>query len=155
MIEDKRAFVQFLIAAKRATYAGSGELEPPSRPGSKDLGYRAGEYAYLDSYLGDREFVGEEAVWAEGQPVWGMNYYGRLLVEAEPEGFGKFLKKALRQAPQEAPFRGPSSLQEGRFEYRCNWVGELFWFDGKEEIYLDGNKIYELMFHGGTVEGRG
>ncbi|MBU4034473.1 MAG: hypothetical protein KKG34_06700, partial [Proteobacteria bacterium] len=34
----------------------------------------------------------EEAVWYEQTPVWGMNYYGRMLVEKIPPGFGEFLK---------------------------------------------------------------
>ena len=56
-------FVKFLIKAKQNTYAGSGFLSQASRTGSKDLSFREGNWHYLDTYLGDFHFIGEEAVW--------------------------------------------------------------------------------------------
>jgi hypothetical protein len=84
VMEFNQQFVQFLIRAKQNTYAGHGSDVAPSRTASHDLRYEEGDFAYYDTYLGGLKFVGEEAVWVKGKPVWGMNYYGWMLVEEIP-----------------------------------------------------------------------
>ena len=74
---DKR-IVDFLIRAKRATYAGKGAETKPSRTGSHDLVYRERDLMYYDTYLGGEKFAGEEALWISDVPVWSMNYIGRV-----------------------------------------------------------------------------
>jgi hypothetical protein len=152
MISLNADFAAFLLRAKRATYAG-GDLGQvaPSRPASHDLAYREGSYAYLDTYLGGYAFIGEEAVWQDETPVWGMNYYGTMTVAEIPDGFSEFLKFSLRQAPAEAPYRGPASFVDGRYSYACRWEGSLEMVRGDEQIFLDGEEIYRLYFHGGRV----
>jgi hypothetical protein len=144
-------FVKFLIKAKQNTYAGGGYLSQASRPTSKDLAFRDGDFSYLDTYLGDYHFIGEEAVWYEQTPVWGMNYYGRMLIEKIPPGFGEFLKSALLQVPPEMPFRGPEELIGKDFSYTCSVEGGLEWFHGREFITMQGKRIYQLYFHGGEI----
>ena len=148
----------FLIEAKRRTYAASDDADqaelahqPSSRPESHDLGYRQGDLFYLDTYLGGFSFIGEEAVWQAGQPVWGMNYYGTMLVEVIPEGFGAFLKQALRQVSQAAPYRGPEHYEQDSYAYACSWSGGLKCFEGRESISYEGQLIYTLSFHGGGI----
>lgn len=141
----------FLVRAKRATYAGHGAQAQSSRDKSRDLPYEEGDFKYLDSYIGELHFIGEEVVWYRGQPVWGMNYYGTLL-EDVPQEFGEFLKSALRQVTSEAPFRGPSNYEEGDFNFVCRWNGGLSFFTGEEEIYYQGTQVYRLVFHGGKLE---
>jgi transcriptional regulator with XRE-family HTH domain len=138
----------FLCRAKKATYAGHGAEDSPSRPASHDLRYAEGDLLYLDSYLGGESFAGEEAIWREGQPVWAMNYAGRLL----GEGFsGDFLKECLSLVEPSSPFRGPALHCRGDFAYRCRVEGSFGWFSGSEEIYLRGLMVYECVFHGGAV----
>jgi hypothetical protein len=149
-------FLQFLLVAKKSTYAASGgpvdlEEAQPVRPASHDLRFRQGDWTYLDTYLGGEAFIGEEAVWKGDVPVWGMNYYGWMLVDRVPEGFSDFLKLALRGVAEEAPFRGPSHYDDGSFVYSCRWEGDLARFHGSEAIAQDGEVIYQLLFHGGTV----
>ena len=36
-------------------------------------------FIYLDSYFGGECFVGEEVVWLHENPVWSMNYVGRVI----------------------------------------------------------------------------
>ncbi len=115
----------FLLRAKRETYAAGGELSVPSRPNSKDLRYAEGPYVYIDTYLGDIDFIGEEAVWKDGQALWGMNYYGWMKVDEIPDGFSKCLKGALLAVPREAPFRGPEEFRSGVFTFRCQWEGDV------------------------------
>ena len=144
-----KSIVEFLIRAKRATYAGKGKEDGPSRPGSHDLHYSEGELEYIDSYLGGKKFAGEEAMWKAGKPFWAMNYAGRVL---SGKFSGDFLKEALLAVPDEHPFRGPESYTKGCFTYKCKVSGSFEWFCGHEKIYFDGNEVYELNFHGGTVE---
>ena len=144
-------FIDFLIRAKRETYAASGALAASSRPNSKDLRYAEGPYVYIDTYLGDIDFIGEEAVWKGGQALWGMNYYGWMKVDEIPDGFSKCLKGALLAVPREAPFRGPEAFCSGDFTYRCQWQGDVLRFIGREEILHGDEPIYELVFHGGQI----
>jgi hypothetical protein len=145
-------FIPFLLKAKKSTYAaGEGGKVASSRQASHDLAYREGEWTYLDTYLGGFAFIGEEAVWRQEKPVWGMNYYGTMTVETIPEGFSQFLKRALLHVPPEAPYRGPAAFQEGDFTYTCYWSGGLDRFRGEETISLNGQLIYRLDFHGGII----
>lgn len=141
--------IAFLVEAKKATYAGKGPEEAPSRPASHDLRYEKDGLLYLDSYLGGRMFAGQEALWKELKPFWAMNYAGRVL---DGRFDGDFLKAALAQASVENPFRGPPQYVQGAFLYRCRTEGDWGWFQGEEGIFLDGFKIYECVFHGGLVE---
>ena len=140
--------VEFLIRAKRATYAGKGAETTSSRPGSHDLVYREGEYLYYDTYLGGERFAGEEALWISGVPYWSMNYAGRVTGE---NFSGDFLKEALLNVPADKPFRGPDSYTNGDYAFKCDVTGTFEWFQGYETISLKGNKIYECYFHGGLI----
>ena len=143
-----RQTVQFLIRAKRATYAGKGAETAPSRPGSHDLAYREGEYLYYDTYLGGSRLAGEEALWISGRPYWSMNYAGRV---TGPHFSGDFLKEALLHVPEEKPYRGPEQYADGDYVYRCETEGSFDWFRGKETIEYLGQPIYECFFHGGIL----
>ena len=72
----------FIVRAKAATYVGGGAKSLSYRPGSHDLQFHEGAFSYLDSYFGGSDFLGQEVVYYEGQPVWVMNYYGRILEPA-------------------------------------------------------------------------
>ncbi|WP_379132216.1 DUF5680 domain-containing protein [Paenibacillus sp. sgz500958] len=141
--------IDFLIEAKRATYAGKGPEFMSSRPSSHDLVYSKGNLKYIDTYLGSEQFAGEEALWENDLPSWAMNYAGRVLAE----GFnGDFLKEALYQVPQDKPFRGPAFYENGAYTYACTVDGDFSWFSGYEEIWLNGSRIYECRFHGGRIK---
>lgn len=145
---DKR-IVEFLIRAKKSTYAGKGSEIESSRPNSHDLKYKEATLKYIDTYLGGSSFAGEEALWENDIPFWAMNYVGRVL----DEGFkGYFLKQALLHVPQDKPFRGPQEFKQGSFEYSCKVNGNFEWFNGHEEIFNNGTKVYECIFHGGLIK---
>lgn len=141
--------VEFLIRAKKATYAGKGAESAPSRPESHDLAFTEGDLAYIDTYLGGERFAGEEALWKNGKPFWSMNYIGRVT----GEGFsGDFLKAALLRVPSDKPYRGPEMYSDGGYTYTCKVSGSFEWFQGKETISLNGKQIYDCYFHGGTIK---
>lgn len=145
------ALKEFLVKAKKNTYAGDGSLSVSSRLSSKDLHYAEGDLHYIDTYLGSADFIGEEAVFENQVPVWGMNYYGKMLVPDIPEGFSHCLKSALKVVPLEYPFRGPAVFEHKEFTYKCFWQGNLSNFTGNEEIYFNVTGIYKLSFHGGMI----
>lgn len=140
--------VNFLIRAKKATYAGKGSEVTCSRPNSHDMQYIEGNLQYIDTYLGGEKFAGEEALWNNNTPFWSMNYIGRIT----GEGFsGDFLKEALLLVPKEYPYRGPMVYENGEYKYHCIVSGEFNWFHGFEEIFYNNRKVYECNFHGGSI----
>lgn len=146
---DHLEITDFLIRAKKKTYAGKGAESESTRPCSHDLRYSEGNLLYIDTYLGGELFSGEEAVWVKNQPVYAMNYSGKVLDDTFS---GDFLKAALLLVPEEKPFRGPKVFQEQNYLYHCSSNGTSDWFQGYEEIYYDQNKVYECYFHGGAIK---
>lgn len=140
--------IAFLCEAKKQTYAGHGAETNSSRLASHDLEFTENPYFYYDTYIGGERFSGEEAVWKDGLPVWSMNYTGRVL----NGGFsGDFLKDALGTVCPEYPYRGRPLHTDGEFTYHCSISGSFGWFSGNEEIFAGRIRVYECMFHGGTV----
>ena len=144
---DKK-IIEFLIKAKKETYAGKGGKTVSSRPNSRDLQYSEGDLKYIDTYLGGSKFAGEEALWNNSIPFWSMNYIGRVIGD---NFSGDFLKEALLNVPENYPFRGPLEYMNGDYSYGCKINGDFHWFNGIEEIFYKKNKIYECIFHGGDV----
>lgn len=146
--ENTLDIIEFLLRAKKSSYAAKGVEEKASRPNSHDLIYLENEYMYIDTYLGGHNFIGEEGIWIKQKPYWGMNYTGRVLDKQFSSGF---LKDALMKVSQVYPYRGPLLYIKGDFVYHCNIKGEFKWFQGDEEIYYKGVKTYECCFHGGNI----
>nr|WP_276204907.1 DUF5680 domain-containing protein [Thermoanaerobacterium sp. PSU-2] len=91
----------------------------------------------MDSYFGSDDFIGEEVVFENQKPIWGMNYYGKMLVDEISSGFSKCLKSALKAVLVENPFRGPSLFEQDKYVYKCSWHGDIAEFDGNEAIYFN------------------
>ena len=143
----------FILAAKAATYVGDGQSALSCRPESHDLAYQAGDYQYLDSYFGGSDFIGEEIVYHQGKPVWGMNYYGIL---KEPEVItaaevGRMIKDSLSLMYREGRFLGGWHHAQGNLTYHDASQGDLTCFSGREWIEKDGQTLYELTYHGGMI----
>lgn len=152
----KRQLSQFLVEAKIVTYAsGSDEFAVPAAlPESNHLEYQQGDLLYKDIYFGGLGFIGMESVYLAGKPIWGMSYYGTVLPESgetQLAGMPPFLKAVLRKIPQEAPYRGPESFQQGTYRYENEIHGQLTQFYGTEIIYYEGQAIYQLHYSGGSV----
>lgn len=146
---DKDRTAAFLCKAKKSGYAAHAFEQEPSRPASHDIHYRDGDFLYIDMYLGGEKFTGEEAVWYKDNPVWAMNYSGRVLGQSFS---GDFLKEALMGVTEELPFRGPLVYKNGDYSYHCTVSGGFEWFQGREEIFCGAEKVYECCFHGGAVK---
>ena len=74
---NNKEFLEFLVKAKKGTYANSDAPKViPSRLKSKDYEFTDGNFTYHDTYFGGIKFMGEEVVYYNDNILWGMNYYG-------------------------------------------------------------------------------
>ena len=144
----------FIVAAKAATYIGDGEPTTSCRLGSHDLAYEAGDYRYHDSYFGGSDFMGEEIVYHQDQPIWGMNYYGKLLKpdRITPDAVGRMLKISLSLLYDTGRFLGGWTHTQDGLTYYDTSAGELTHFSGREWIEIDGEVVYQLVYHGGLIK---
>ena len=150
---DDQTLHDFIVRAKAASYVGSGEHVTSCRPGSHDLKFSDGDWSYLDSYFGGRDFIGEEVIYHQGKPIWAMNYYGRILRPdlLTPEQAGQVIKASLSKMYLEGRFLGGFEHQHAGFTYTDNNEGEYHSFRGREFISRSGETAYELFYHGGLI----
>lgn len=92
---DNQEIVDFLIKAKKSTYASNGDPIKSSRPCSIDLSYSQGKFMYYDSYFGTNPFIGEELLLVASNAVWSMNYIGRKLDDKFQYDF--FFKRSVNE----------------------------------------------------------
>lgn len=143
----------FIVSAKAATYVGDGEAAVSCREGSHDLVYNQGDFRYLDSYFGGANFIGQEVIYLQNQPVWGMNYYGRILIPEKITAAeaGAMIKASLSRLYANGRFLGGWMYHQGDLTYHDTSNGDLSHFTGCERIEKDGEKVYELIYHGGLI----
>jgi hypothetical protein len=148
------ALEAFVVAAKRATYVGNGERAEPSRRGSHDLTFEAGELSYRDSYFGGTDFLGQEVVWYRGQPVWAMSYYGYIVAPAliDAARAGATIKAALSALYEQGRFLGGFEWRGPHGIYRDSSSGDVTHFRGREAIMVEGKEAYVLDYFGGLVK---
>ncbi|RKE83928.1 DUF5680 domain-containing protein [Rhizobium sp. AG855] len=150
-----RALEQFIVEAKAASYMGGKAKEPiSSRMAAHELTYARGPFRYLDAYYGGTDFIGQEVVWKNGEPIWAMNYYGRILDPERIDGerAGTVIQRALSALYLENRFLGGFSFQHPLGEYVDESVGSLAGFQGVERILVDGRLAYQLDYHGGLIK---
>ncbi len=151
---DHQKLQDFIVRAKAATYVGSGAHSASSRPGSHDLHFAEGDWLYIDSYFGGTDFIGQEAVFLAGEPLWAMNYYGYLLRPEwiTPAEAGQMIKASLSKMYAEKRFLGGFRYSQGPFTYLDTSSGDFTHFTGREWIEREGSTVYELVYHGGLVK---
>lgn len=146
----------FLIEAKRQTYANKNiKKQKSTRECSFDYEYKNNEMTYHDTYFGGTKFMGEEIVYLNNNPIWGMNYYGITLDENLSENIiDNALRPSLMKVGEDdiLPVRGPKEFINGEYKYSFIVNGDLDYFEGIETIYKDTIKIYELKCHGGQIQ---
>jgi hypothetical protein len=143
----------FIVAAKRATYAGGGERAEPSRRGSHDLSFAEGTFRYRDSYFGGSDFLGQEVVWMDEEPVWAMSYYGYILRSdlIDAARAGATIKAALSAMYAERRFLGGFEWTGPHGVYRDGSSGDVDHFHGRESIEVGGVAAYALDYFGGLI----
>lgn len=146
---------EFIVRAKSATYVGGGNKSAtPTRTGSHDLGYRDGDWHYIDSYFGGTDFIGQEVVWHQGTAMWAMNYHGRILrpdmIDATTAGM--VIQRSLSTLYREGRFLGGFTHPVENLVYVDTNAGEFQSFTGVERIYLGHFEAYRLDYHGGVIK---
>ena len=157
---NSSTFVNFLIKAKKSTYANSTiEKSESSKTGSSDYNYEeiidGSKYTYHDTYFGGTKFMGEEVVYCDSdKPIWGMNYYGITFDDTlGEEAMDSALRPALMKVEEnDIPVRGPSKFENNGYIYTFNTTGTMESFDGVEQIYKNNKLIYELHCSGGLIK---
>jgi hypothetical protein len=149
---------EFLVAAKRKTYAGledDATVLAPLLPGSKQLEYRDLDLSYRDIYFGTRFFVGLETVQAGADVIWSMSYAGGVAASVvdrnEFVAVYTVLRQALLAIRDDRPFRGPPQFENESFRYLNTSSGDVAEFHGEEQISRAGVKVYGLGYQGGIL----
>ena len=150
---DLADLTRFIVSAKRATYVGDGQRATASRLGSHDLTFAEGRYAYRDSYFGGTDFLGQETVWLDGEPVWAMNYYGYVLRPdlIDAARAGATIKAALSAMYEEGRFLGGFRWTGEHGVYEDQSEGDTAHFNGREQILVGGVPAYALDYAGGLI----
>lgn len=150
-----KELTDFLNEANKSTYANKDAPKAfPARLKSQDYHFEKSNLIYHDTYFGSRDFIGEEVVYKNSEPVWGENYYGYILSPTtdKKELYG-FLREALMQEYSDIlPVRGAKDYQRDDWQYTNAVEGELNRFIGTEEIYRAGVLLYRAYYHGGFIE---
>ncbi len=154
---NNKEFLEFLVKAKKSTYANSDAPKVlPSRLKSKDYEFTDGNFTYHDTYFGGVKFMGEEVVYYNNDILWGMNYYGVTIDDSlTEEVMDKVLRVALMKVGEDKeviPVRGPKEFINEDYLYIFNVDGDIENFVGTEQIYKDKKLIYELKCHGGIIK---
>ncbi|WP_034339175.1 DUF5680 domain-containing protein [Deinococcus misasensis] len=143
----------FIVEAKAHTYVGNSRKSLSYRPSSQDLQHHNGDFSYLDSCFGGRDFIGQEVVYHRKNPLWAMNYYGRIIKPdlITPAEVSTILKVALSEQYQEGRFLGGFKCHHLWGLYIDTNSGGHECFTGYEWIEVQGVKAYELHYHGGLI----
>lgn len=151
---DKEHILKFITEAHKAGYAtGEAANKFKEKDGSTTITYERGTWKYHDNYFGGEPFGGREIVFFENKPVWVMIYYGSMDKPVEDfKGVYAFLRKALKLVPEHNPYRGPKEFNEGEFEYKNTWRGDIEEFSGEEVIYQNQKEVYQAKYIGGLVD---
>ena len=146
----------FLMEANKAGYAsGDEKMRVKEIDGSTTITYESGKWKMVDNYAGGEPYSGMSKIFYKNKIVFGMVYYGA--VEKEVEDFKQvygFLSKSLLEMPADYPYRGPKELKEGDWHYINKWKGEVQKFEGEEQIFLEGKKVFWTKYIGGLVNVR-
>lgn len=152
--DDKKAInleslKEFLCEARRNTFASiASPVDNPRLLASKQLEFQKGDYSYRDVYFdGRKNFIGQEIVYLEAKPVWGMNYFGRQIGKVEID----FLKESLFKLADKCRLGGSCEYEKREFKYQDKGEGSLEEFSGKEEIFSQNKSVYSLEYNGGLL----
>ncbi|MEO5950887.1 MAG: DUF5680 domain-containing protein [Chloroflexia bacterium] len=152
---DNLAFTQFLVEAKRSARPINPGIAGGAMPGASQLQYADGLFNYRNTFYGFERFSGQETVYYDNRPVWGMGYAGGLINhymwDLQPQWIYAVLRASLAQVSQDLPFRGPLHYEYYGFEYSNHPLGHLAEFLGEETIKYRGSLVYHLWYVGGFI----
>ena len=139
----------FLCEARRNTFAASSTAaDNPRLLASTQLEFQKGVYFYRDIYFsGSKQFIGQEIVYQDSKPVWGMNYIGTQIGKLDTA----FLKESLLRLSEKCRLGQNCKYEKREFKYQDQGQGNIEEFSGKEEIFVQDKNIYKLDYQGGII----
>jgi len=151
----KEGLRQFLQKANKEGY-GSGKTDHwvKEKDGSTTIPFVSGDFRMHDNFFGGEPYGGREVIFFKGAAVWMMVYYGKVNAGEHFAKLYKFLQKALLNAPDEMPVRGPKFLEDEEFKYTNEWEGNMDEFNGEESVSKNGETVYNASYRGGLVDQR-
>lgn len=140
---------EFLNEARKNTYASNeGRVDNPRLMSSEQLEFQKGDYFYRDVYFNGRNrFIGQEIVYLESDPIWGMNYIGDAMGRSETA----FLKESLFNLSDKCRFGQICEYEKRELKYQDKGCGSLDNFYGEEKIFSNEKNIYKLNYRGGII----
>ncbi|MGA2418089.1 MAG: DUF5680 domain-containing protein [Candidatus Staskawiczbacteria bacterium] len=140
---------EFLLQARKNTYASNAAaVDNPRLLASTQLEFQKGDYFYRDIYFsGTKKFIGQEIIYQDSKPIWGMNYLGNAIGELETN----FLKEALFKLSEKCRIGQVCEYEKREFKYQDHGQGSIDDFLGREEIFLEGKNIYKSNYQGGLI----
>lgn len=150
---NEQELVTFIVEAKLNSYVGDGKVCASCRKGSHDIGFEKNQWSYLDSYFGGTDLIGQEVVWNFNNPVWAMNYCGRILAPEliNAEKAGTAIKTALAEMYRSGRFLGGFKKKTIHGYYNDHSTGDVASFSGVEKILVEDVVAYQLDYAGGLV----
>jgi hypothetical protein len=150
---DINLLKQFLIDSNKAGYAGGEEKKWIKEPdGSTTIPFEKGEWRSHDNFFGGEPYGGRVVVFCKNKPVWMMVYYGWVAKDVVADPIYAILRNALKQMPEDAPFRGPKEFKDKEFTYKNSWTGGVERYSGEEQIFQDNKLVYKANYIGGLVD---
>lgn len=147
----KDRLIEFILRARRNTYASGGGKVTPSLKDSVQLEYTEDDFMYRDVYfIGNSIFNGIEAVYFEGKVVWSMSYFGDMKNLTEDEA-DKILRKALIDNWNTTRLWNDVQAEYDNFIYVCKAKGSIDKMSGVEEILKEEEAVYSFTFNGGFI----
>jgi hypothetical protein len=140
---------EFLCDARENTYASDGaSIDNPRLMSSIQLEFQKGNYFYRDIYfLGKKKFIGQEIIYQDSKPIWGMNYMGADIGKVETD----FLKESLYKLADKCRIGGDCEYTKREFKYQDKGQGDVGEFSGTEEIFVENKSVYRLNYQGGLI----
>ena len=149
---NKELLRQFLVDSNNAGYAGGEEKKwIKESDGSTTIPFERGSWRSHDNFFGGEPYGGRTVVFYEGKPYWMMVYYGWVEEGIQTDPIYGVLRNALKQMPEDYPFRGPKKFKDGEYTYSNSWEGEVDRFSGEEQITQGEKLIYKANYIGGLV----
>lgn len=138
----------FLCEARRNTYAANATPIDARLLASTQLEFQKGNFFYRDIFFsGTKKFIGQEIVYQDSKPIWGMNYMGNQIGKLETN----FLKESLFKLSEKCRLGGRCENEKREYKYQDNGQGNVEEFSGQEQMSVQGKNIYKLDYRGGLI----
>jgi hypothetical protein len=138
----------FLCEARRNTYAANATPIDARLLASTQLEFQKGNFFYRDIFFsGTKKIIGQEIIYQDSKPIWGMNYMGNQIGKLETN----FLKESLFKLAERCRLGGICENEKREYKYQDNGQGGVEEFSGQEQIFVQGKNTYKLDYKGGLI----